>query len=211
MSELNIYQKLNKVRKGWVDLGIKPTGSNSYTKAKYFEEGDLIPNGINLSETIGLVPIFNLVEDEAELVVYDTTSDKSIRFAISRADAGLKSVTPVQQLGAEITYLKRYLWRIYLEAVETDVLDSNVGSGKLETEKEFTHLEEINMLIQDSQFDIDTVYDWIEKKWGKRTPIDELKTAQFSELKNSLLAAIAKKKQVIKEPEEDKTPYNCMK
>jgi hypothetical protein len=207
---LNIYEKINKVRLGWVNLKVKPTGKNAYTKVNYFEEGDLIPNGVKLSEEFRLCPLFDLTDKEiSKMVIYDVDSEKTHTFTLDRAEAGLKGVTPIQNLGAEITYLKRYLWRIYLEAVEGDALDGNNGSGNLETNDEFSQLDHINFLIQDTKFTIDTVYDWIEKKYKKRTPIDELTKSQFSELKNSLLSAVKKDKQTIESKED--SPYNYQK
>jgi len=206
-----IYEKLNDLRTEWNGLGVKPTGFNKFTNVAYFELGDLTKDGVPLSKKHGLTPVFNLLpkddENQAEMIIYDSNGDKTIRFAIDRADAGLKGVTSIQQLGAEITYLHRYLWLIYLNASEKDELDNNNGTGKLETKKDFTQLDEISFLIQDTRFDIETVYDWIEKKHKKRIEINELTKAQFSEMKASLQKAIKQDKDKMKD---DDTPYNHM-
>ena len=215
MEQMNIYKKLNKLRAKWNELNVKPSGENKFTSAKYFELGDLTKDGIPLSDEIGLTPIVNLLpkddENQAEMIIYDTDSDKSIRIAIDRADAGLKGVTEVQQLGAEITYLHRYLWLLYLNAAEKSEVDANNGTGKLQTKKEFTQLDEIKFLIEGTRFDLETIYDWIEKKFKKRIEVNNLTKAQFAEMKNGLQSAIKKDKENIQEANADNTPYNYMK
>lgn len=46
---------------------------------------------------------------------------------LSRADATLVKATRVQELGAEHTYLKRYLYGHLLDLVENDVVDAAMG------------------------------------------------------------------------------------
>jgi len=72
-----------------------------------------------------------------------------IEFSSPTAEAKLVKATPVQELGAVHTYLKRYLYLNALELVEPDVLDNTIGDDKT-----------IDTKISDGQIElIKTFYD----------------------------------------------------
>lgn len=74
-----------------------------------------------------------------------------------------------------------------------DVIYSNLKPIKKE---EWSHEKEIELLIKDTEFTLDTVAVWIEKKFKKTIAINKLNASQFSELKNALQEARAKKQSI---------------
>lgn len=52
--EMNIYQKINLVRKEFKDSDIKKSGENTFQNFKYFELSDIVPIAIDLCNKYNL-------------------------------------------------------------------------------------------------------------------------------------------------------------
>lgn len=71
-----------------------------------------------------LIGLFQMGTETAELRICDMEKpDDVLTFSSPVREAVLKGAHPVQNLGAMITYMRRYLWMMAMELVEADTLD----------------------------------------------------------------------------------------
>lgn len=128
MKDNNVFQKLQTCRVELQKMNLKKTGKNAFAGFTYYELGDFLPQVNELFLKNGLASAFGIVEENAELIIFNTDNpDDNIRFVSPIADANIKGCTPVQSLGGVHTYLKRYLYMNALEIVENDMFDGKVG------------------------------------------------------------------------------------
>lgn len=122
----NIYKRLAIVREKFLAGGIKKTGKNTQLKSMYFQLEDIVPISTPLFHEQDLLPVTNFTKDECTLTVIDMTDSESrlVFTAPMREWLGNAAVTPVQALGATITYMRRYLYQMALDVVEVDEMES---------------------------------------------------------------------------------------
>lgn len=127
---MNVYQKLLKARANFLGANAKKSGKNMTLAFKYFELDDIVPIATKIFEEIGLISVVNFTAEMAMLAIIDTeNSDEKIVFTAPMViSEGNKAVTPVQALGATITYFRRYLYMMALDICEPDEIDS-VGAN----------------------------------------------------------------------------------
>ncbi len=162
-----IEEKLQKCRVELQNKKLKKSGENKFARFKYFELGDFIPEVNKMFYENKMFSNFSICGDFATLVITDC-EDKSFQtFTSNIADADVKGCTAIQSLGAVHTYLKRYLYLNALEIVESDMLDSSVGSQKFEPKKtkkddteyylavsKITTIDELNQFWLDHKNDV---------------------------------------------------------
>ncbi len=119
---MNIYQKLMTARIELQKHKLEKTGKNTFSKYSYFELEDFLPAVQKIFHEVGLCGIVSFKHDLAFLTITDG-SEQFIEITTPMADAQLKAATPIQNLGAVHTYLRRYLWVTAMEIVEHDVVD----------------------------------------------------------------------------------------
>ena len=130
---VNIYEKLQAVRVELAKQGIKKGKKNTYAGYSYYELADFLPQIQELCQKHKVTPIFTVSSDgtSALLIIQDTEKqDASLEFSIPMSQAQLKACHPVQNLGAVLTYERRYLYMIAFELVEADVLEAQTGDPK---------------------------------------------------------------------------------
>lgn len=128
----SIYSKVLKLRTGVHGTELKKSGKNKHIGFAYFELADFLPTTLKLCGELGLLTKFD-INETATLTVIDVETGDQIVFETARANATLVKATPVQELGAEHTYLKRYLYGHLLDLVENDIVDAT--SGEVEEPK----------------------------------------------------------------------------
>ena len=131
---MNVYQKLLKARATFLGANAKKSGKNMTLAFKYFELDDIVPIATKIFEEIGLISVVNFTAETATLTIVNTENgDESIAFTAPMViSEGNKAVTPVQALGATITYFRRYLYMMALDICEPDEIDS-VGATPTKT------------------------------------------------------------------------------
>ena len=128
---MSVYLKLQEVREELSKLNLKKTGENKFSKYKYYELGDILPAITKLCREHKLCNVIKFTEDVAELIVVDSDKpDSQVSFTSTVAAAEMKGVQAIQRLGAEQTYLRRYLYMNAFEIVENDVIDETNNSKK---------------------------------------------------------------------------------
>lgn len=122
----------------------KKSGKNAFANFDYFTLEDVLPTINNLMLKHRLLSIFNMNNECASLTYINAEKpDEQVQFVCPVAEAEIKGSTPIQCLGGEITYLRRYLILTSLEITEGDSLDALAGSDKLVT-KQDKKVNEIN-------------------------------------------------------------------
>lgn len=131
---LNVYGKLNEARLRVLKSGMKKSGKNMHLAYKYFELEDIVPVVTPIFNDLGLLAIADFGTDVAYLTIIDCdVPDDRIVFSARRADLSSmldgknKAVTPLQLLGSEHTYLRRYLYMMALDIVENDEMEGMLG------------------------------------------------------------------------------------
>lgn len=135
---MNIYQKIQSIRVKLAKDDIKKTGKNTYSNFAYYELSDFLPKLNEYLEKNGLFTSFSILskrvdrDEVAVLKIIDSEEPKEkVIFKVPTAEAqvgvrkdGTGGADPIQNQGAKITYMRRYLLMIAFEIVEQDVVDS---------------------------------------------------------------------------------------
>lgn len=127
---MSVYKKLQDVRVELQKTPLKKSGKNKHIGFEYFELGDFLPTVQELFLKHKLSSNFSIVQDEARLLVIDIEDNTQALFTTPTAAATLVKATPVQELGAMHTYVRRYLYVNALEIIENDVVDPVMGDKK---------------------------------------------------------------------------------
>lgn len=150
-----VLSKLAKARLLIQKKELKKSGSNKHLGFSYYELGDILPSVNELFAELGLVGQFCVKGEipyaQATLTIYDTESGESLVFESPTAQATLVKATPVQELGAVHTYLKRYLYLNALELVEPDILDNSLGVKGQDTLATAKQVELIKTLLNGNE------------------------------------------------------------
>ena len=122
---MSILKKISEARVRLQDTKINKSGENKFAKFKYYELADFLPtlNKINLE--LGICTRFEIKENNAYLTVFDIDKQEdNITFTIPYVSSELKGATKIQELGATITYLRRYLFLVAFEITDGEVVDA---------------------------------------------------------------------------------------
>lgn len=138
---MNVYEKLNEARMRFQLAGVKKSGQNKFAGYTYYELADIVPTINGFAKDLKFTCVINVSNEIASLDFIDLEKpEDKITFTCPMSSASLKGAMEVQNTGAVITYLKRYLYQNCFEITENDVLDA--------TFKENGENENIENLIQ---------------------------------------------------------------
>ena len=175
---MNIYEKLQTMRCELQTEKLQKTGKNRGVGYGYFELQDFLPrvNELMLKHKVASNITFNGV---ATLTLTDIAKpEDKIAFTCPMSEASLKGCHPVQNLGAVITYIRRYLYINAFEIVEHDALDAsqpvetpkkettmpqNLTKQPLEGDKEAEARVEITKLLREMYGDDEAIKDGLEQ------------------------------------------------
>jgi len=162
---MNIYEKINKARVMYQELGVKMSGHNKYAGYQYYELSDITPQINVIAHTLGFTCEVSFSSEIATLTMKNTEKiEDVIIFTCPMSTASLKGCHEVQNLGAVITYIKRYLYQNCFEIVEADSLNAMhnpndeyaILSEKLEKlidEKKFNFPENVKKIIKEKNIE----------------------------------------------------------
>ena len=134
---MTVYRKLQWARNELSKAKVKKTGHNAYGGWFYYELGDFIPAVHKLFDEAGLCGVVTFGET-ATLTIYDAEDGTSIEFSTPIVYAEAAKGQPIQMLGSTHTYLRRYLWLMAMEIVESDAVDAEKQEVKSEPVKVVT-------------------------------------------------------------------------
>jgi hypothetical protein len=133
----NIYQKLQEIRELLSNANLKKSGQNSFNRYGYYELSDILPTLNRLMLENGVTSVLTYTPEMVTLSIINCEQpDDKINFTCPMSTAQLKGNHEVQNMGAVITYTRRYLYINAFEIVESDTLDSVHGKpGVVEDKK----------------------------------------------------------------------------
>lgn len=132
---MTVHAKLNKARLKFHGLPLKKSGHNKFAGYRYFELSDFLLPALQICDEVGLSCTISFVSDNATMRIVDIEDDSAIILNSPMADASTKGQLPIQSLGSQHTYLRRYLWMLALEIVEHDAIDATAGNVEPEPAK----------------------------------------------------------------------------
>ena len=121
---MSVHKKLMTARVKLQNMEIKKSGLNKFAGYSYFELGDFIPPIQSIFSELGLCGVVSFNTEYAQLCITDVEDGTVIVITSPMAEANLKGAHPIQNLGAVLSYQRRYLWMAALEIVEGDAVDS---------------------------------------------------------------------------------------
>lgn len=125
---MSIHKKLMQARLKLQDTHLTKSGHNKFAGYKYFELGDFLPTIQKICNDVGICGHITFYTDIAILTVADIDdATQFIEFKCPMSTAALKGCHDVQNLGAVLTYIRRYLWVNAFEIVESDAVDASAG------------------------------------------------------------------------------------
>lgn len=122
---MNVFGKLAEARAKFKTANVQKSGENKFQGYKYFELSDILNAVTDINREVGLATVETVTADCAtlEVVNVDDPADR-VAFSVPMSTAQLKGCHPVQNLGAAITYVRRYLYQNAYSVAEPDQLDS---------------------------------------------------------------------------------------
>lgn len=142
---MNIYEKMQDMRCKLQAKALKKSGKNKFAGYEYFELQDIIPTINSLMQEAKVTSEIRFTAELAILrIVNAEKPDEDLKFSCPMANATLKGCHEVQNLGASITYIRRYLYINAFEVVEHDALDNAPA-----VEIEYITKEEVKKLLDD--------------------------------------------------------------
>ncbi len=126
---MNVYEKLQTARVQLAEMDLKKSGLNKFSHFSYYELADFMPQINKILLELKLFSSVLFDKDEAILTILNTEKVEEIIVFKSKAkEVLLKGCNALQGIGAEQTYLRRYLYTMAFEIVEHDTLDAVAGS-----------------------------------------------------------------------------------
>lgn len=195
--QLNLYQKLQKVRVELQNSKLKKSGKNTFSKYEYFELGDFLPKVNELCEKYNLSTIFQFTKEQADLIVIDVDDTEKFEvFSTPVEITSLKGGTAMQNIGATQTYARRYLYVMAFEIAESDLIDAIDHEAELAKAK----ISPVKVkIIQKAIEDTNTVLEKFLSYFGV-TKINDIVEGQFQQAMSML---DKKKEEMAKEKKND--------
>lgn len=133
--DMKVYEKLQQARVKLQNVELKKSGHNKFAGYRYFELTDFLPTVNAIFVELGLCHTLEFTSDLATMQVFDTANGGIAKFTCPMASAQLKGCHEVQNLGASITYITRYLLVMALAICEHDALDATTGAEEPKSAK----------------------------------------------------------------------------
>lgn len=134
---MNVFEKLQSARVDLQKMNLKKSGRNNYSNYNYYELSDFLPAINELLQKYKMTSNITFEKDLSILAIIDIEKPESIiTFSVPFVTIAMKGANEVQNLGAVITYTRRYLYMNAFEIVESDVVDSKPLEHKIKLNKE---------------------------------------------------------------------------
>ena len=133
---MNVYAKLLEARKRFLDAGVKKEGKNTYAEFKYFRLDEIIPAKQAIFKDLGLADVISFSDNYACLTIINADNpEERIDFVSQLAPDESMIKNPIQKVGAIQTYVRRYLYLLALDIIESDGIEATTGKPVDEDDK----------------------------------------------------------------------------
>ena len=135
---------------------IKKSGHNKNLGFKYMELDDFLPRVNEINNELKLFTMFSITSERATCTLINAEKpEEQVMFESHIAHAKLQNgAAPIQELGSQHTYMRRYLYLMVYEISENDTLDPAIGD-KQENDK------------NTDKVTTQQLYDWIRVHYGE--------------------------------------------
>lgn len=124
---MNIYEKIQVIKKELLEANLKKTGENKFAGFKYYELSDIVPAIIELCNVHKVFTRISFSDYEAVLEVRNIENPEEVIYYTSpMEELELKGCNKVQALGGTETYSRRYLYMACFDIIENDMFDADV-------------------------------------------------------------------------------------
>ena len=186
-----VFTNLNAARLAFHKLKLKKTGKNTFQKYSYFELGDFLPSALQIFADNSLCATISFTDTTCMMRVVDTVDGSQCFFESPVADAQTKGSSPIQAIGSIHTYMRRYMWVLALEIVESDGVEAASSKGPYaapaKPEPVITEAQwmELVDLCEATNTDIDGMV-----KYYKISGLSELPASKFASAKAALVRKV---------------------
>lgn len=166
VKDMNIYKKIQKVKRELSERELKKSGKNDYSGFNYYELGDFLPSIIELCDKYGLFTKISFEKKYSEKIVSDSAENNTTEYQLDGdvailtiinadnvneietyscevKDLNLKGANSIQNYGGAQTYLRRYLYVNAFDIVEADMFDNQEFEKKKKQKAEKNDLDEL--------------------------------------------------------------------
>lgn len=183
-----VYTNLNAARMAFHQLKLKKSGKNEYAKYTYYELADFLPAALQIFADHDLCAFISFDEGGCVMRIVDTSDGSDIVLKSPVADAQTKGSLPIQALGSTHTYMRRYMWGLAVELVESDGIEAVAGKkGNEPVDQAISadQLSELHDLIEKTGTSLEAMCDYY-----KVTVLDELPAAKYDSAKAVLMKRV---------------------
>lgn len=184
---MTVHKKLNEARVQFHALPLKKSGRNTFAKYSYFELSDFLVPALQICNSVGISCTISFCDNLATMRVVDVEDGSTIIFTTPLADATTKGQLPIQSLGSQHTYIRRYLWMLALEIVEHDAIDAAVAQAPAQAAIEDADAAHIQQLLQATKTNAGAM--------AKHYGVDNLNALSADQAKDAIKRLEAKLKQ----------------
>lgn len=188
-----LYKKLQQARVELQKANLQKSGYNPFQNFKYFELGDFLPHVNKIFNEIGLADHINIDEATATatLIIVDVDTGCEVAFKSPIQ----KQLGKEQDIGAVITYARRYAYNIALNISENDMLDSQdlnkvANNYKMQNQAKNSGLtpknNERNNILQalNMNADITQIKGWLDQQKIQANKFEDLTDNQLIQVWN---------------------------
>lgn len=151
-STKSLKEKLYEIKFTIHNMKIKKSGHNKFIGYDYYELCDIQPIVNELMYEKRILDSVIIDKDEAKLIFEDLDSNETKEIKMPFKDSNLKNAQDMQNVGASITYARRYLLLMAFGIVEPEQLDATQGDPKFKSEnkkvKELPNIAEIKNKVR---------------------------------------------------------------
>ena len=121
----NIFEKVMTARLEFLQSNPTKTGYNKFQNFKYFELVDIVPVATNICCKLGLYTHISITDGKAVMTVVNMDNIKEqLEFKIDAPMVRENDFNKMlQDVGRAETYLRRYLYMLFLDITENDLVD----------------------------------------------------------------------------------------
>lgn len=135
---MNIYEKIQLIKKELLEANLKKTGENKFAGFKYYELSDILPKIIELCNEHKIFTRVSFDKEQAVLELRNIEApEEAIYYTSPMEELELKGCNKVQALGGTETYSRRYLYMACFDIIENDMFDGTTAEVNEEYAKNY--------------------------------------------------------------------------